>query len=122
MLKKDSFLKGTDNSGAKKIYIIRLIRKNQKGYIKLGDFFKCSIKKTVPHKKVKKKEIKFAVLIRTKKEKRRKSGRFLRFSRNNGVVLNNNFKPLATRVFGPVPRELKNKKLKRIISIAANLV
>jgi len=123
MLQVQSILQSADNSGARKLAIIKVLGGNQKRYAKLGDVVTCSIKEAAPRSMVKKGEIVHCVIVRTKKETKRKNGICLRFDENAAVVIEKATKePRATRIFGPIPRELRDLGYKKIISLAPEVL
>jgi len=116
-------LKVADNTGAKKLMCIRVLGGYKKRYAQLGDIITCSVKEAVPHGMVKKSEIVHAVIVRQRKEKRRKDGTYIRFDENAVVIINKKDKePKGTRIFGPVARELRAKGYKKIISLAPEVL
>ncbi len=121
MIQKQSRLEVADNSGAKEIMCIHITGGTKKRYAYLGDRIKCSIKKAIPGGLVKKGEVHNAVIVRTRKEFRRRDGSYVRFGQNAVVILNKDYEPIGTRIFGPVPLELKEGYVK-IISLAPETV
>ena len=115
-------LKVADNTGARKLQVIRVLGGYQKRYAVLGDIVTCAIKEAVPHGMVKKGEVVHAVLTRTHKETRRKDGSYIRFDDNAAVLISPEGEPVGTRVFGPVARELREKKFMKIISLAPEVL
>ncbi len=123
MLQLMSKIKTADNSGAKKLQIIRVLGGYKKRYARIGDIVTCSVKEAEPHSQIKKGDVVKAVIIRTKKEIRRKSGIYLRFDENAAVVIDPKTKdPKATRIFGPIGRELRAKGFKKIVSLAPEVL
>lgn len=123
MLQIQSILKSADNTGAKKLQIIGVLGGYKKRYARLGDIVTCSIKEAVPHSQVKKGEVVRAVIVRTKKETRRKSGIYIRFDENAAVIIDpKSREPKGTRIFGPVARELRSKGFMKIISLAPEVL
>ncbi|OGH77774.1 MAG: 50S ribosomal protein L14 [Candidatus Magasanikbacteria bacterium RIFOXYC2_FULL_40_16] len=123
MIQHRSMLKVADNTGAKKLMCIRVLGGYKKRYAQLGDIITCSVKEAVPHGMVKKSEIVHAVIVRQRKEKRRKDGTYIRFDENAVVIINKKDKePKGTRIFGPVARELRAKGYKKIISLAPEVL
>ncbi|KIX85295.1 50S ribosomal protein L14 [Vermiphilus pyriformis] len=108
MLQELSYLVVADNSGAKELMVIRVMGSTSKRYAYLGDLVKCSVKKAIPGGTVKKGEVVTAVIVRTSKEHRRADGSFIRFGENAAVIVKDG-EPIATRVFGPVAREIKDQ-------------
>jgi len=118
-----SKIKTADNSGAKKLEVIRVMGGYRKRYAWVGDIVTCAVKEAEPHSQVKKGDVVKAVIVRTKKETRRKSGIYLRFDDNAAVLIDpKNKEPRATRIFGPVARELRAKGFKKIISLAPEVL
>ncbi len=123
MIQHRSILKSADNTGAKRIMCIHVFGGHKKRYARIGDIITCVIKEAVPYGMVKKSEIVHAVLVRTHKEKRRKDGSYIRFDDNACVIIDKKSKePKGTRIFGPIPRELKDKGFAKIISLAPEVV
>jgi len=120
MIQQYSRIKVADNSGAKVIMCINVEGKRK--YAKIGDIIVASAKEVLPNSNVKKKEIVKAVIIRQKKEFKRKDGILIRFDENAAVLINKDKTPRGSRIFGPVPRELKAKGFSKIISLAADVV
>ena len=110
MVQQESRLKVADNSGAREVLCIRVLGGTKKRYASLGDKIVVTIKNALPSGNVKKGSISNAVVVRTKKEVRRKDGSYIRFEDNAVILLNENDEPRGTRVFGPVARELRKKK------------
>lgn len=112
-----------DNSGAKKLQVIRVLGGYQKHYAGLGDVVTVVIKVAVPHSGVKKSQVVHAVIVRTKKETRRTDGSYVRFDENAAVIIDRkNKEPKGTRIFGPIARELRAKGFTKIISLAPEVV
>ncbi len=120
MIQSESRLKVADNSGAREVYCIKVLGNAKKAYV--GDTIVVSIKNAIPRGKVKKGEVHFAVIVRTKKELSRKDGSSIRFDDNSVVLINKQKEPIGTRIFGPVTRELRSKKFMRIISLAPEVL
>ncbi len=117
-----SMLEAADNSGAKQLKCIKVLGGSHRRYAGIGDIVKVSIKEAIPHSKVKKGEIHQAVVVRTRKGVRRSDGSLIRFDGNAAVLLNNQFQPIGTRIFGPVTRELRTERFMRIISLAPEVL
>lgn len=120
-----TILKSADNTGAKRIYCISVLKRGQKKYAQIGDIISCSIKEAEPHSQIKKKDKVWAVVVRQRKEFRRTDGTYIRFDDNAAVIIDKNSKdkePKGTRIFGPVARELKERGFKKIISMAPEVV
>jgi len=118
MIQLQTILYVADNSGAKKVMCIKVLGHSKKQYANIGDIIKISIKDSIPKSKCKKGDILNAVIIRTKKGINRKDGTKLKFNKNYVVLLNNDYQPIGTRVFGPVTYEIKNEKFSKIISMS----
>ena len=116
-------LEVADNTGAKKLQLIRVLGGYQKRYAGLGDIVTCVVKTAVPHSMVKKSEVVHAVMVRVHKETRRADGSYVRFDENAAVIVDKKTKePKGTRIFGPVARELRTKGFGKIISLAPEVV
>jgi large subunit ribosomal protein L14 len=122
MIQEETNLVVADNSGAKKIRCIRVLGGHDRRYAGLGDLIVVSVKSAIPGAGVKKGEVSRAVIVRTKKETRRKDGSFIRFDENAAVLLNPQGEPRGTRIFGPVARELRDKNYMKIISLAPEVL
>jgi len=122
MVQEETNLVVADNSGAKKVRCIRVIGGSNRRYASLGDIIVVSVKAAIPGGGVKKGEVSKAVIVRTKKEVRRNDGSYIRFDENAAVLLNNQGEPRGTRIFGPVARELRDKKFMKIISLAPEVL
>lgn len=123
MIQLRTMLKVADNTGAKKLQCIKVLGGNKKRYARIGDIITVSVKEAVPHSAVKKGEVLHAVIVRTRKEIRRKDGSYVRFDDNAAVIIDQkNKEPQGTRIFGPVARELRNKGFNKIISLAPEVV
>ncbi len=122
MIQSESRLKVADNSGAKEVMCIKVLGGTRKRYATIGDVIVVSVKDAVPHTKVKKGDVFKAVIVRTRKEIRRKDGSYIRFDENAAVLLNNQLEPIGTRIFGPVARELRQKNFMKIISLAPEVL
>lgn len=117
MIQKETRLVVADNTGAKVLQCIHIVGGTRKRFAYLGHVIKCSVKKSIPGATVKKGEVVTAVLVRTRKEHRRKDGSYIRFSDNAAVIIKDNV-PIATRVFGPVARPELRAKFPKIVSMA----
>lgn len=123
MLQHRSMIKSADNTGAKKLQVIRVLGGYQKRYARIGDIATAVIKEAVPHSNVKKSDVVHVVIVRTNKEIRRKDGSYIRFDENAGVIIDKeNKEPKGTRIFGPVPRELKDAGFNKIVSLAPEVL
>ncbi|OGF21265.1 50S ribosomal protein L14 [Candidatus Falkowbacteria bacterium RBG_13_39_14] len=123
MIQHRSMLKSADNTGAKRIQCIKVLGGYKKRYARIGDIITVTIKEAAPHSMVKKGEVSHAVVVRTRKEIRRDSGIYIRFSDNAVVIVDKkNKEPKGTRIFGPIARELKAKGFNKIISLAPEVL
>jgi len=122
MIQQESRLKVADNTGAKEVLCIKVLGGTSRRYARLGDEIIVTIKKAIPGGVVKKGEISTAVIVRAKKEVRRKDGSYIRFDENAAVLINSQKEPKGTRVFGPVARELREKKYMKILSLAPEVI
>jgi large subunit ribosomal protein L14 len=122
MIQEETNLVVADNSGAKKIRCIRVLGGHDRRYATVGDLIVVSVKSAIPGAPVKKGEVSRAVVVRTKKEIRRKDGSFIRFDENAAVLLNPLGEPRGTRIFGPVARELRERQFMKIISLAPEVL
>ena len=122
MIQERSILRVADNSGAKTIRCFRVLGGSRKRYAKVGDVIVASVQVAEPRKAVKKKEVVKAVIVRTKQNIRRKGGLYVRFDDNAAVILNAKQEPVGTRIFGPIPKELKEKGFEKIVSLAEDIV
>lgn len=111
-----------DNSGAKRISVIRVLGGSAKRYGRIGDVIVANVKEAIPEGSVKKGDVVRAVVVRTTKELRRTDGSYIKFDRNAAVLINEQNNPLGTRIFGPVARELREKQFMKIISLAPEVV
>ena len=122
MIQQESRLTVADNSGAKEVLCIRVLGGTGKKYASVGDKIVVAINSAIPSGNAKKGTVSKAVVVRTKKEVRRKDGSYIRFDDNAAVLLNNNDEPRGTRIFGPVARELREKKFMKIVSLAPEVL
>lgn len=122
MIQQESYLDVADNSGARKIQCIRVLGTGQQWVGGVGDVIVATVKEAIPRAGVKKGEVIKAVIVRTKSEINRKDGSSIRFDSNAAVILNAQNEPRGTRVFGPVARELREKKYMRIVSLAPEVL
>ncbi|MEA3307503.1 MAG: 50S ribosomal protein L14 [Elusimicrobiota bacterium] len=111
-----------DNSGARKVQCFKILGGSVRRHASLGDICVCSVKDVLPNTAIKKGEVVKAVVVRVKKEKRRKDGSYIRFDENAMCVLDANGEPRGTRVFGPVARELRAKNFLKIVSLAPEVI
>ena len=121
MIQMQTKLDVADNSGAKQVQCIKVLGGSKRRTASIGDIIVVSVKEAIPRGKVKKGEVLKAVIVRTKKEIRRSDGSAIRFDTNAAVLVNANGEPLGTRIFGPVTRELRSKKLMKIVSLPRRL-
>lgn len=122
MVSPRAFLKVADNSGAKNLVVIGLGKGSGRKFAKIGDIVTCAVRGAIPNAQIKDHEIVKAVIVRTKKETRRKDGTYIRFSENAGVVIDNNNLPRGTRIFGPIALEIKKKGFAKIASLAKEVI
>jgi large subunit ribosomal protein L14 len=122
MIQQESRLNVADNSGAKEVLCIRVLGGSGRRYARVGDKIVVSVKSAVPGGNVKKGQVSKAVVVRTKKEYRRKDGSYIRFDENAAVLLNDADEPRGTRIFGPVARELRERQFMRIVSLAPEVL
>jgi large subunit ribosomal protein L14 len=122
MIQEETNLVVADNSGAKKVRCIRVLGGHDKRYAGIGDMIVVSVKTALPGAAVKKGDVSRAVIVRTKKETRRRDGSYIRFDENAAVLVNEQNEPRGTRVFGPVARELREKQFMKIVSLAPEVV
>jgi large subunit ribosomal protein L14 len=122
MIQMQSILDVADNSGAKKLFCIKVLGGSKRRYASVGDVIVCSVREAMPNSKVKKGEVTRAVIVRTSKELRRKDGTYIRFDTNSAVLINAQGEPIGTRIFGPVARELRAKKYMKIVSLAPEVI
>ncbi|PLV60220.1 50S ribosomal protein L14 [Thermotoga sp. KOL6] len=118
MIQQETYLNVADNSGAKKLRVIRVLGGFHKKYGTVGDVVVCSVREAIPNSDVKKGDVVRAVIVRTKKEIRRKDGTYIRFDDNAAVLIDKFNAPRGTRIFGPVARELREKGFMKIVSLA----
>ena len=122
MIQQESRLKIADNTGAKEILCIRVLGGSGRRYAGIGDVVVATVKDAIPGGNVKKGEVVKAVVVRTVKERRRPDGSYIRFDENAAVILNPNGEPRGSRIFGPVGRELREKRFMKIISLAPEVL
>jgi len=122
MIQAQSRLTVADNSGAKKLMCIKILGGTRRRYASIGDIVVVSVKEAIPNSKVKKGDVARAVVVRTKKEIKRRDGSYIKFDENSAVLLNPQNEPIGTRIFGPVARELRAKKFMKIISLAPEVL
>lgn len=122
MIQAETKLQAADNSGAKKLYCIKVLGGARRRYASVGDIIVVSVKEAMPNSKVKKGDVMRAVVVRTKKAVRRPDGSYIRFDDNSAVLINQQKEPIGTRIFGPIARELRAKKFMKIISLAPEVL
>jgi large subunit ribosomal protein L14 len=122
MIQVQTMVKGADNTGAKKMMCIKVLGGSRRRYASIGDIIVCAVKEASPNSAVKKGDVVKAVVVRTKKEVRRADGSYIRFDDNSAVVINEAKDPRGTRIFGPVARELREKKFMKIVSLAPEVL
>ncbi len=122
MIQMQTLLDVADNSGAKKVMCIKVLGGSRRRYATIGDVIVVSIREALPNAKVKKGDVARAVVVRTAKEVRRADGSYIRFDNNSAVLISAQGEPIGTRIFGPVARELRQKKYMKIISLAPEVL
>jgi len=122
MIQEETNLIAADNSGAKRVRCIRVLGGSDRKYATVGDTIVVSVKTAIPNGTVKKGEVSRAVIVRTKKEVRRKDGSYIRFDENAAVLITNLNEPKGTRIFGPVARELRERQFMKIVSLAPEVI
>ena len=122
MIQQSSVLDVADNSGAKKVYCIKVLGGSRRRYASVGDIIVVSVREAIPGAKVKKGEIARAVVVRTSKEISRPDGSYIRFDGNSAVLITKENEPIGTRIFGPVARELRAKQFMKILSLAPEVL
>ena len=122
MVQQQTILNVADNSGAKKIMVIRVLGGSRRRFGKIGDIVVASVKEATPNENVKKGDVVKAVVVRTRKELKRPDGSYIKFDDNAAVILNSNLEVRGTRIFGPVARELRAKNFMKIVSLAPEVI
>lgn len=122
MIQQETIVKIADNSGARKALVIRVLGGSGRRYARIGDVIVVTIKDALPDSPFKKGQVVKAVVVRTKKEQRRRDGSYIRFDENAAVLINDAGEPRATRIFGPVGRELREKRFMKIVSLAPEVI
>lgn len=122
MIQAHTILDVADNSGAKTVQCIKVLGGSRRRYATIGDIIVVSIKEALPGSKVKKGDTAKAVVVRTKRESRRPDGSYIRFDTNSAVLVNAQKEPIGTRIFGPVARELRNRRFMKIVSLAPEVL
>ncbi|HWA21789.1 MAG TPA: 50S ribosomal protein L14 [Caulobacterales bacterium] len=122
MIQMQSNLDVADNSGAKRVMCIKVLGGSKRRYATVGDIIVVSVKEAIPRGRVKKGDVRKAVVVRIRKDLKRRDGSTIRFDTNAAVLINNQGEPIGTRIFGPVPRELRAKNQMKIISLAPEVL
>ena len=122
MIQQESRLRVADNSGAREVLCIRVLGGTRRRYASIGDVFIATVKDAIPGAAVKKGDVVRCVVVRVAKEKRRPDGSYIKFDDNAAVLINDQLQPRGTRIFGPVGRELRDKKFMRIVSLAPEVL
>ncbi len=122
MIQQETRLRVTDNSGAREVLVIKVLGGTRRRYASIGDVFIGTVKDAIPGAAVKKGEVVRCVVVRVAKEKRRPDGSYIKFDENAAVLIKEDLTPRGTRIFGPVGRELRDKKFMRIISLAPEVL
>ena len=122
MIQQESRLRIADNSGAREVLCIKVLGGSKRRYASIGDVITATVKDATPGGSVKKGEVVKCVIVRVKKEKRRPDGSYIRFDENAAVLINDQRQPRGTRIFGPVGRELRDKRFMRIVSLAPEVL
>ena len=122
MVQQQTILNVADNSGAKKLMVIRVLGGSKKKFGRIGDIVVASVKEAIPNGNVKKGDVVKAVVVRTKKETRRIDGSYIKFDDNAAVIVNDNKEPKGSRIFGPMARELRAKGFMKIVSLAPEVI
>ena len=122
MIQQETRLRVADNSGAKEVLCIKVLGGSRRRYASIGDIFVATVKDAIPGAAVKKGDVVKCVVVRVKKEKRRPDGSYIRFDENAAVLINDQQQPRGTRIFGPVGRELRDKRFMRIVSLAPEVL
>ena len=122
MIQMQTDLDVADNSGARRVQCIKVLGGSKRKYASVGDVIVVSVKEAIPRGRVKKGDVRKAVIVRTAKEVRRVDGTGIRFDRNAAVIVNNNLEPVGSRIFGPVVRELRARNFMKIVSLAPEVL
>jgi large subunit ribosomal protein L14 len=122
VIQQESRCRVADNTGAREVLVIKVLGGSQRRYARVGDIIVAAVKDALPNQQVKKGDVVKAVVVRTAKEKRRPDGSYIRFDDNAVVLINDQNNPRGTRVFGPVARELREKRFMKIISLAPEVL
>ncbi|MDH4139641.1 MAG: 50S ribosomal protein L14 [Coriobacteriia bacterium] len=122
MIQAETRLKVADNSGARRVACIKVLGGSRRRYASVGDVVVCAVKEAIPNGAVKKGDVVRAVIVRTKKEIRRNDGSYIKFDENAAVIVDNQGNPRGTRIFGPVARELRERRFMKIVSLAPEVL
>lgn len=122
MIQQETRMRVADNSGAREVLVIKVLGGSRRRYAAIGDVVVATVKDAIPGGGVKKGEVVKCVVVRTRKEKRRPDGSYIRFDENAAVLINDQRQPRGTRIFGPVGRELRDAKFMRIVSLAPEVI
>jgi len=122
MIQQETRLKVADNSGARRVACIKVLGGSKRRYAGVGDVIVCAVKEAIPNGTIKKGEVVRAVVVRTKKEYRRPDGSYIKFDENAAVIIDNQGNPRGTRIFGPVARELRDRRYMKIVSLAPEVL
>ena len=122
MIQQETMLIIADNSGAKKAQCIKVLGGTRRKYASVGDIITVAVKQALPNGTVKSGQVARAVVVRTRKEVRRRDGSYIRFDQNAAVIINQQNEPVGTRIFGPVARELREKRFMKIVSLAPEVI
>src|SRR6266487_810294 len=122
MIQMQTILDVADNSGAKKLFCIKVLGGSKRKYASIGDIIVASVKEATPNSKVKKGDVVKAVVVRTAKEVGRPDGSYIRFDNNSAVLIDKEGEPIGTRIFGPIARELRAKRFMKIVSLAPEVI
>jgi len=122
MVQQETIIRIADNSGAKRALVIKVLGGTRRRYAGLGDIVVVTVKDALPDGTVKKSDVAKAVIVRTSKETRRKDGTYIKLDENAGVIINDQMEPRGTRIFGPVARELREKRFMKIVSLAPEVL
>ena len=122
MVQQESIIRIADNTGAKRALVIKVLGGTRRRYAGVGDIVVVTVKDALPDGTVKKSDVAKAVIVRTTKETRRKDGTYIKFDENAGVIINDQLEPRGTRIFGPVARELREKRFMKIVSLAPEVL
>jgi large subunit ribosomal protein L14 len=122
VIQQESRLKVADNSGAKEVLVIKVLGGSRRRYASIGDVFVATVKDAIPGAGVRKGDVVRCVVVRTKKERRRPDGSYIRFDENAAVLIGTDSNPRGTRIFGPVGRELRDKRFMKIVSLAPEVI